>query len=123
MDNTKKKELLKKLQAHRQAFTMQLPEKLKKIEGYWHSLAEEPWSKKTASNLHHMAHSLSGSSGTFGLPQVGEAAHALEILLTILNKAGTPPTEQQRQAIQQRLDALSAVIQESLAQDCRYRHI
>lgn len=116
MNDAKKKELLNKLQAYRQAFALQLPEKLQGIEDSWHSLVEEQWSAKTLSNMHRMVHSLAGSSGTFGLPQVGEVAYTLETILVVISKGGNIATEQQRQEVRQRLDALSAVIHESLKQ-------
>lgn len=103
-----KKKLLEKLQVHHRAFAAQLPEKMETIEGLWHALVEERWSLDTLSTLHRMVHSLAGSSGTFGLPKVGDAAHALEIFLVALARGKAAPTEPQRQEVRGALDLLLA---------------
>ena len=116
MVDGKKKKLEEKLQAHRQAFTARLPEKLKQMEEIWYTLVKERWSLEMVSNLHRIVHSLAGSSGTFGLPLVGEAAYQLEIPLFALVKVGKAPTEQQCHEVQQCLNALLTITQESLSQ-------
>ncbi|MEW5771243.1 MAG: SpoIIE family protein phosphatase [Pseudomonadota bacterium] len=55
----------------------QLPTKFDEIAEAWNALQSE-WHRETAEVLHRVAHGIAGAAGTMGLPQVGEAARAVE---------------------------------------------
>lgn len=55
----------------------QLPAKLEEINADWRVL-RAAWSREAAESLHRAVHGMAGAGGTMGLPQVGDAARAVE---------------------------------------------
>ncbi|MBF0446254.1 MAG: diguanylate cyclase [Magnetococcales bacterium] len=99
MDESKKKELLLKLEASRKNYKLQLPSKIKKIEDTWELLANNPWDKERFNTFHRMVHTIAGSSGTFGLPEVGAVARQVEILVKNQQELDEEPSPQLREQI------------------------
>jgi HPt (histidine-containing phosphotransfer) domain-containing protein len=89
-------ETRRQIEELRELFRPHLAERLREIEAAWESvrpggnLGGDPDSLR---RLHRLAHSLSGAAGTFGYPEVGTAARALERGLEpwLPGKAAEPP--------------------------------
>ncbi len=78
------KEFQAKLQALREAFLRELPERLQALEAAW-----SPRTAEAAEAALFLAHRLSGAGATFGHPAISEAARAMEERLRALPaKAG-----------------------------------
>ncbi len=104
----------KKLKVLRDAYAVQLPEKLKQIKQMWIGLAEETHDEERFQALHRMVHSLTGSGKTFGFSALSDTARELEHELKTLAEGKDAPTSQQRQSVQ---DLLSRLHQASLVSE------
>lgn len=87
------------LLALRHRYVEQLPESLAAIQQAFDSLSCECWDMALAENLHRMVHSLTGTAGTFGLPNVSNAARQLELQLGPLLASPSPPDAGQWQVL------------------------
>jgi HPt (histidine-containing phosphotransfer) domain-containing protein len=65
-------------------FAAQLPTRLAEIVEQIEALEDVPWHTLKADGVHRQVHSLTGSAGTFGMPQVSAAARPLELVLAHL---------------------------------------
>ncbi len=65
----------------RRRFVTQLPARLDAMSSYVARLSGQTWTPGEAEALHRLVHSLSGTSGTFGLSALSAAARGLEIEL------------------------------------------
>jgi HPt (histidine-containing phosphotransfer) domain-containing protein len=65
----------------RKKFGLALPEKISAIEAAVAALFARPWDEQACATSHRLVHSLAGSSGTYGFPEIGAAARAVEALL------------------------------------------
>jgi DNA-binding response OmpR family regulator len=94
----------------RRHFAASLPRTLGHMERTWANAAggsgREAWEE-----LARLAHDLAGSAGSFGLPEVGDAAGALEQIIRTELASGTPLAEQARLAVKQAVEHVSAVAQ------------
>ncbi len=72
---------LERLTELQQLFYKQLPDKLCQIENLWQALLNKNPHEFTFSDLHRVAHSLTGSAGTFGAVTIGAIARDLELEL------------------------------------------
>ncbi|MEN9867801.1 MAG: hypothetical protein RL748_3391 [Pseudomonadota bacterium] len=59
-------------------FVGQLPRRMADIAEHFHALLDQEWDLLRLDMLHRLVHGLTGSAGTFGLPQVSQAAQQLE---------------------------------------------
>lgn len=66
-----------KLQALRASYHAQLPARVAEIETVWQTLQGQPQASGLK-ELHRKVHSMAGSAGTFGMPDLGKAARHVE---------------------------------------------
>ncbi|MBF0193285.1 MAG: diguanylate cyclase [Magnetococcales bacterium] len=100
MDESKKKELLLKLEASQTNYRNQLPSKISNIEETWDNLDKNTWDEENFKTFHRLVHTIAGSSGTFGLPEVGVIAREVEVLVKEqIEKGGQPSTQLRKQII------------------------
>ncbi len=91
--------IIEKLAILKAGFTSQLPDRIREIETASHSLQ----------TLQNLAHKLSGSAGTYGLPNLGLAAHNLDkACKSLLGQESAPVDEDLK-----RIDVLIALLQVS----------
>lgn len=74
----------KQLAELQQTFKNNIPAKLTKIDQLWDELCHAEKNKATLVDLHLIAHSLAGTSGTFGAMTISHAARELEQKLKLL---------------------------------------
>ncbi|HEY9097104.1 MAG TPA: PAS domain S-box protein, partial [Hydrogenophaga sp.] len=84
--------LLEELQALRRVYVQRLPGLMEAITSGFQALAENPWDREAGITLHRMVHSLTGTSGTYGLREVSQAARQLEAELDAVLKTALPPS-------------------------------
>lgn len=94
-----------KFQQLRQAFVASLPKRLKRIEQLWQKLLHLQWDPRRLDVLINEVHKLVGTAGTYGLPELGLRARALEAVLERMKDAGGAFTSEQR-------DLISRIIRE-----------
>lgn len=70
-----------KLRALTRLYAEQLPQKLETVQGLLQEMFDRGWDQQQGETLHRMLHSMAGTAGSMGLPQVGETARALEQIL------------------------------------------
>lgn len=73
---------LERLATLRRQFGEALPARIAALRARWEALCAA-WDPATAAELHRQAHSLAGTAGTMGYPEVGHAARMLERLLKL----------------------------------------
>jgi CheY-like chemotaxis protein/HPt (histidine-containing phosphotransfer) domain-containing protein len=66
------------LAALKRQYVEQLPDKVADMQRILDTLLDRGWNQELGETLHRNAHSLAGSGGTMGLPEVGSAARRLE---------------------------------------------
>lgn len=66
------------LRALRTQFLARLPGRLNDVQRMWDELSTRPWSQVQAETLHRAVHSLTGTSGTFGLKVFSGASRQFE---------------------------------------------
>ncbi len=74
-------------------FLGRLPGRLDDIQRMWLELSSREWSQGQAESLHRAVHSLTGTSGTFGLKPFSDAARRFEKLLHAALQSGKTPPE------------------------------
>lgn len=104
-------EVAKALSELRQRFARKLPDTLQAITALFESLSAGSWAPAPVIDLHRMAHSLAGTAGTFGLPEVSHAARRLETSLQALLDAGTAPTDGSWSELTSRVHGLRSACQ------------
>ncbi|MDA9271810.1 Hpt domain-containing protein, partial [bacterium] len=78
------------------AYKKNLPSKLLDIEAQWHQQLLQ-WDSTQFENLHRTVHSLCGSAGTYGHPELGKSARHLEVFLkTLLGQDGITKVDQEK---------------------------
>ncbi|MBF0380734.1 MAG: diguanylate cyclase [Magnetococcales bacterium] len=117
MDESKKKELLLKLENSKKNYKNQLPNKILKIEQTWDLLINDPWDQDRFITFHRMVHTIAGSSGTFGLPAVGDVARQLEIIVKGQLELEEEPSVHIREKIHDELLNLSSITNKSIQTD------
>ncbi len=88
-----KEHIQARLEALREAYAKQLPDKLADVARQWRALQDQPWDPGRARNLHRHVHTLAGSAPTFGFDDVGRQARHAEHLLKTWNNAQHLPGE------------------------------
>lgn len=62
-----------------------LPVRMRELESKWEEL-KRGWDPACAADIDHACHSIAGSAPTFDLPEIGDAAKALEhVIKSLLN--------------------------------------
>lgn len=80
-----------KLQALFEAFTKNLPNKIRRLETQWKNL-EMQWDPQQFQDFYREVHSLCGSAGTYGYTELGKSARSLEeYLKPLLTIDSLPP--------------------------------
>ena len=62
----------------RKGYARQLPEKAGRVEAACECFFTQPWDEERCATAVRAAHSLAGSSGTYGFGELGKVAKALE---------------------------------------------
>ena len=88
--STEVSDALKELQTQ---FVAGLHERVEGIHRMWLELLAAGWSQALGKSLHLAVHSLSGTSGTFGLKAISGAARWYETKLDEVLQSGQPPPE------------------------------
>lgn len=70
-----------KLTALTRLYAEQLPQKIVTVQTHLQDLFDQGWDQAQGETLYRILHSMAGTAGSMGLPQVGQAARALEQLL------------------------------------------
>ena len=97
-------ELGKEFQQLRMEFRGSMPAKLTRLRSLWTRVCEEP-DPDALEILKRELHTMAGSAGSFGLPQVSKAAAAAEAALEGL-KAGSRPGVKRAKKFSALLDKL-----------------
>lgn len=111
-----------------ESYLKSLPEKMTKIEQSWQRVmaiceviqsditwgedgAHCPlhWNREELVCLHRLVHNLAGSGATFGLSQLGDMAHRLDLFLQSVLQSNHPPTLEQCNQISALLEALITI--------------
>jgi len=99
------------LQALKDSYAEQVPEKLAQIDELWASLVEQGWDDETFKTLHRMVHSMAGSAPVFGFSTMGKSARELEMLLKAVSASGEPLTDIQYRELPVLVEAVRASAQ------------
>lgn len=91
-------------------YSKNLPDKINHLETQWKELLQN-WDLMRAEDFHREAHSLCGSSGTYGYSELSKVSRQLEIFLKTLLKKQVPSREEQR-----KVTDLLSTLQLTLAQ-------
>ena len=78
----------------RDYFAGRLPARLAELEDALAEVRSSGWAPEPLAKLHRLAHSLAGAGGTFGWPEVSEAARELEKFLKSQLGGLTVPVEE-----------------------------
>ncbi len=92
------------LQALREGYARQLPEKLAEVEALWQALTDGVWAWDKAEGLQRLTHTLAGSAPTFGFPEVGQQARKLEQRAKAWRADSCVPGESERRQFKALLD-------------------
>lgn len=106
---TKSQENAKALQKLKGDYRSNLPAELSCIAGEWTKICSKGWLTEVARRIHAKCHQLSGSAHTFGFPEVGVRARAVESKLNFVFDEKVAPDVR-------RLEELDTAIRELL--DC-----
>lgn len=88
-------------------FARQPPDRLVEIGAGLERLGRGTWDPAEAETVHRQVHSLTGSAGTFGMPELSVAARHLEGLLSRTIQRGTPAGTEEWQAVLEGLERLA----------------
>ena len=116
-------ELESKLRRLTQVYAQELPSKLLEIANRWINLKSD-WNSETAKELYREVHSLSGSSGSYGAPELHLEARNLEARISSLIDSDRSPSSGELSQIDAALGLTAAtanawaakVIESNLAQ-------
>ncbi len=74
-------EAQERLQVLAKRYADELPQKIAEMDRLYQALISNGWSQVEGETLHRMLHSMAGTAGTMGFPQVGRIARSLEQIL------------------------------------------
>lgn len=97
------------LKSLQKEFKDKLPGKIALLVAQYRSLKLSHWQPRQARELHHQLHSLTGSTGAFGLQSISTATRQLEIRLKAIIDDDQPPDDQVWQQIGDELDRLTSL--------------
>lgn len=90
-----KQDVQAQLQLLRERYSEALPQRLAGLNECWQQLCRDGWSGALAETLLRELHSLAGGAPTFGYPELGQTARALEYQLQQwLDQGGLPQREE-----------------------------
>lgn len=101
------------LQVLRERYGEALPQRLSDIDAHWQQLCREGWSGQLAATLLRELHSLAGGAPTFGYPELGQTARAMEYQLQQWQEQGGLPRSQECETFRDRIQALSTAVSRS----------
>ncbi len=104
-------EFEQELQALKDSYAEQVPQKLAEIDALWGSLVENGWDEVIFKTFHRMVHSMAGSAQVFGFTTMGKSARELEMLLKAVSNSGEPLSEAQYAALPVLVEAVRASAQ------------
>jgi HPt (histidine-containing phosphotransfer) domain-containing protein len=71
-------------------YGLALPEKISGLSAAFGTYFTGPWDEQACSTAHRQIHSLAGSSGTYGFPEISGIARAVEALIKQSLEARAP---------------------------------
>ena len=99
------------LQALKDSYADQVPQKLAEIDELWRTLVDDGWDEETFKTLHRMVHSMAGSAQVFGFTTMGKRARELETFLKAVSNSGEPLSEAQYAELPVLVEAVRASAQ------------
>lgn len=90
-------------------YAARIPGRISEIEEMWVKLKEGEWQAEIAATLCERAHRLAGTGGTFGYPEVSDAAFTLEEEIEALAETGGPIPERSRARVDSLVRTLKRV--------------
>jgi len=99
-------ELQRTIAKLRTDYAAQLPRTVAQMEELWRRLVAAECAPSRLTELAHMAHSITGSGATFGVPDASKAAGELEAFLDRYGKSGQLPDAQAQLTVAMLLAAL-----------------
>ncbi len=99
------------LQALKDSYAAQVPQKLAEIDALWGSLVDNGWDEEIFKTFHRMVHSMAGSAQVFGFTIMGKSARELEMLLKAVSNSGEPLSQEQYQDLPVLVEAVRASAQ------------
>lgn len=111
MDKETQERLLDSVKKMQEKFKGNLVERAEDVLQHWQAARELPEDEARQKDLYRHVHSLAGSSGTFGFPEVGDAArHALNAIKDWQAKENKLSQLDDIAEIEKRLDAFSSLV-------------
>ncbi len=96
-NKNKQNAILEKLVALRQSYAQKLSDRIRLIDAAQGRLLQGNWDHHEAAGLHLLLHKLAGAAGTFGFPDIGQAARKGEtVLKDFVDGTAEPDSEQRR---------------------------
>jgi HPt (histidine-containing phosphotransfer) domain-containing protein len=74
----------------RKKYALSLPLKVSNASECVAAALKAPWNRSLGEMAHRFLHSLIGSSGTYGFPQLSEVARSAEVILKASVESGAP---------------------------------
>lgn len=109
-------ETLARLEAVKQAFLADLPQRRSRLEADWAQLLQATDAAAVYTGFYREVHSLSGAAGTFGFEELSRLARTLELELTDHADRGTLEHALQQPALAQTygqvMHAIDAVLED-----------
>jgi len=99
-------EIERQLAELRKGYARQLPEKAGRVEAACESYFTQPWDEERCTAAIRAAHTLAGSSGTYGYGELGKAAKALELGMKASQERRSTMTAAELEAARRCLAAL-----------------
>jgi diguanylate cyclase (GGDEF)-like protein len=96
-----------RLRTLREQYETELPDKIARLTEAGHTWLRTPLDADALGVVHRMAHSLVGSSGSYGFAALSQAARALEQDLKSIVEDWTPPSAEQLEQVRARLVSLA----------------
>lgn len=110
MDKEAQEKLLANVKKMQEKFGSNLGSRLDTISEHWEQAKAEPESESKQLDLYRQVHSLAGSAGTFGFPQVGDAARHLLNAIKLWQEKNGKSDEIEILEIEKRLEEMSSLI-------------
>ena len=101
-----KDDLAQTLAKLRADYAAHLPQAVAQMEDLWRSLVAAALPSSRLAELTRMAHSITGSGTTFGLPDASRAARELELYLEAFAESGRLPGPAEQETVSALLAAL-----------------
>jgi len=96
-----------RLRSLREEYEAELPEKIARLTEAAYAWLRAPLDSEALATVHRMAHSLVGSSGSYGFAALSQAVRALEQDLKSIIEGWTPPSAEQVERIRGRVATLA----------------